>query len=957
MKQKKYFSILLLLLFISTAIFSQANDKITETKPYQKTLKFDSSTSLNQAISLFSNEYKLGKNYSFEAKPASIDDNAIQHTRYQQFYNGLKIEFGMLITHSKNGEVFSINGELYNADGLSLTPSLSKIQGFEIAKNSTNATQFLWDNKDDAMAMDYQKPEGETVIFPMVRTGEVRLAYKYDIYATEPILREEIFVDANTGVILYKNPIIKHANKLISDKEIEQNATKIATLAAGTAATRYSGSRSIETTFNTATSKYVLNDYSRGNGILTYNSARTTGYPSTNFSDTDNNWTTAEFANTNRDNAALDAHWGAEMTYDFWKNIFNRNSFDDNNAIIKSYVHYRKVSTQNLFNAFWNGSVMSYGDGSSNTSNPLTAIDVCGHEIGHAVCTYTAGLAYQNQSGGMNEGYSDIWGACIEHYGKTGSITGTPSANVWLIGEDFGTVLRSMSNPNAKSNPSCVGGTFWTTTADEGSCTPSSGNDYCGVHNNSGVMNKWFYLLTIGENGTNNAPVPDTYSVTGIGLFKAAQIAYFAERDYLTANSTYADARLATQAVAAALYCSTSAEYIAVTNAWYAVNVGEQYVAYPTDLGLKSVAKDVSVSCNKTLASSIIFENSGTNNISSVSITYNIDGGMATNTSWTGNLAICSTQTFPLSLGTLTAGTHILSVTATTTNDGNSTNNTKTALIVVNNSGSINTINSFENTTDNLVAIDATGNGNSIWERGTLGSKTNLTSSSKVYATKLSGNYPDKTKSYLVSKCYDLSNVSNPIVAFDMGFDLEPDFDLIYLETSTDGGITWNVVGTASDPNWYNNSNTPNATNCQNCVGNQWTGTVAANTHYSHTLTPAANTMLRFVFESDDASNNDGAFIDNFVISGTLSTNSSNFEEFSVYPNPSKGTIRLILSTFSDVKINLFDISGRNIYSNWFENKQINFNQEINFGVLSKGIYLLNIESDGKKASKKLIIE
>jgi len=79
--------------------------------------------------------------------------------------------------------------------------------------------------------------------------------------------------------------------------------------------------------------------------------------------------------------------------------------------------------------------------------------------------------------------------------------------------------------------------------------------------------------------------------------------------------------------------------------------------------------------------------------------------------------------------------------------------------------------------------------------------------------------------------------------------------------------------------------------------------------------------------------------------------------KFSVYPNPSKGTIKLIVSTFSDVKINLFDISGRNIYSNWFENKQINFNQEINFGVLSKGIYLLSIESDGKKASKKLIIE
>jgi bacillolysin len=955
MKLKIYFTILLLSL-ISTSVFGQTNAKITEDKTYAKYLKLDNPTNLSDAITLFSKEYKLGKDYSYTPKPASEDISGMTHQRNQQFYKGLKIEFGMLITHSKNGEVVSVNGELYNAEGLDLTPSLTKVEGFDLAKASTNATQFLWDNKEDAAVMEYQKPEGELIIFPIVKTGEVKLAYKYDIYATEPILREEIYVDAQNGAILYRNPIIKHAHDLNSTKAIIENVDQFSTLVTGTAATRYSGSRAIETTLITASAKYALNDLSRGNGIYTYNSARTTGYPSTNFLDTDNNWTTAEFT-TNRDNAALDAHWGAEMTYDFWKNIFNRNSFDGNNAQIKSYVHYRRVASTNLFNAFWNGSVMSYGDGSSNTSNPLTSIDVCGHEIGHAICTYTASLAYQNQSGGMNEGYSDIWGACIEQYGKTGALTGTLNANVWLIGEDFSTALRSMNNPNSKGNPSCVGGTYWTTTADEGTCTPTSGNDYCGVHNNSGVMNKWFYLLTVGENGTNNAPVPDTYTVTGIGMLKAAQIAYFAERDYLTANATYADARVATQTVASSLYCNNSPEFIAVTNAWYAVNVGDQYVAYPIDVNLKSVAKDVTVSCNKVLASSIVFENAGSNNISSVSISYNVDGGTATNTSWTGNLAACNNQVFPLTLGTLTTGTHILSVTTTTTSDGNSTNNTKTALLVVNGSSATNVINSFENTTDNLVSIDNSGNGNSIWERGTLGTKTNLFTSSKVYATKLSGNYPDKTKSFLVSKCYDLTNVASPTVEFDMGYDFEVDFDVLYVQSSTDNGVTWTTVGASTDANWYNSANVPNSTNCQNCVGAQWTGILAASTHYSHSLTPAANTMLRFVFESDDAANNDGAFIDNFVITGTLSTNSNLFEEFSIYPNPSNGSIKLNLSTLADVKINLYDMSGRNIYTNLFENNGTNFNQDINFGTLSKGIYLINVSSDGKNATKKLIIE
>jgi len=88
-----------------------------------------------------------------------------------------------------------------------------------------------------------------------------------------------------------------------------------------------------------------------------------------------------------------------------------------------------------------------------------------------------------------------------------------------------------------------------------------------------------------------------------------------------------------------------------------------------------------------------------------------------------------------------------------------------------------------------------------------------------------------------------------------------------------------------------------------------------------------------------------------------LSTTENNFNSFSVYPNPSKGTVTLSLSTVSDVKVSLYDISGRNIYTKSFNNSDISFNQELKFNALSKGVYLLNVESDGKKASKKLIIE
>ncbi len=953
------------LLFLTVTVlstgftFSQTNDKLKDNLPFQKSSKFNNIVDSKDAIIEFSKQYNLGEFNSFEEKYSNIDKNRVKHSRHQQFYKGLKVEFGTVIVHSLNNDVQSINGELYNSENLNLTPILNQSQGLNLAIESMKATKFLWDNPKDALAMDYKKPIGDLLIFPLVKKGEVRLAYKYDVYSTEPVARIEVYVDANSGEILYKNPIIKHANDLEPKDKPELSLKNFSSLITGNAATRYSGSRAIETSL--VGTNHVLKDFTRGSGIFTYNSARTTGYPSTNFTDVDNNWTAAEFANTLKDNAALDAHWGAEKTYDFWLNTFGRNSYDNNGAQIKSYVHYRQVAGQNLSNASWNGSVMSYGDGST---NPFTSIDVCGHEIGHAICTFTAGLAYQNQSGGMNEGFSDIWGACIEQYGRTGSLSGAILPAVWIVGEDFSSGgLRSMSNPNSKGDPSTYLGTNWIATGDESSCVPAGtgepgANDHCGVHTNSGVLNKWFYILTAGEASTNNAPIPDTYNVTGIGMLKAAEIAYFAERDYLTANSTYADARVATLEVASNLYCPLSAEFIAVTNAWYAVNVGEQFVSYPKDVALKSISKLINVSCGTPISPSIIFGNSGTTALTTVSISYDIDGGTATNTSWTGNLAVCGTQNFVIPVASLSVGNHILNVTISTLNDGNITNNTKSSLILVNGNGTTAVINSFENDTDNLISIESSGNSNVIWERGTLGTKTYLTSSSKVYATKLSGNYFDKTKSYLFSRCYDLSNVSNPKIEFDMAFDIEIDYDLLYVQTSIDGGTTWANLGTGVSSNWYNSSRLPNGVDCQNCIGGQWTGRDAIIKHYSYDLAQQANTIIRFVMETDDASNNDGVIIDNFQVSGTsLATNKNSFEVFAIYPNPSNGSVSISLTSNTDVKVSLNDISGRLIFNETFKNSESIFKKDINFNYLSKGIYLINVESGAKIASKKLVIE
>ncbi|HSD15285.1 MAG TPA: M4 family metallopeptidase, partial [Flavobacterium sp.] len=759
MKINYLFTICLTALFLEGASAQDVNKYDGETA-YQKSLTLGAPSTREYAIAQFGKLYKLEKGNSYQTIRTTSDVTGMTHERIQQYYKGVKIEFGTLIIHSRDGQAVSVNGELYNASQTSLVPGISPEIGLQKAIDATGARKYVWDDQEQAAFVDYAKPEGELVLFPIVKTGVVKLAYKYDIYAMEPISREEVFVDAVTGGILFRNPIIKHAHGLISNQEIKAYSDEIEAITVGkksmlvsaSADTKYSGNRTIETSLNTTSNKYVLEDMTRGNGIVTYNSARTNTMPSTHFEDNDNNWTAAEYNNTNKDNAALDAHWGAMKTYDFWKNTFNRNSFDDNNGQIKSYVHFDDVpGGAGWFNAQWTGSVMRYGDGSG---NPLTSVDVIGHEIGHGVCQYTANLAYQNQSGAMNEGFSDIWGACIEQYAKFGNLnagqdTASPGTlAVWKIGEELSaTPLRSMSYPNTRSNPDTYKGTYYSTTADDGNCTPGSGNDNCGVHNNSGVFNHWFYILTAGKAGTNNAPIltRDTYNVTGIGMTKSSQIAYYAERDYLTSNATFTDARNATLAVATSLYCTSSPEVIAVTDAWMAVNVGSAYVGQTNDIALKTITGSSSIACGAPYSASIVFENAGSAAISSVTVSYNVDGGANTTNTWTGNLPNCSSVNYPISVSGLTRGTHSLNVTTTVTSDGNAANNTKTVILTVNDNGTVGVVNTFNATTDALVSVDESGKTNTIWERGTS-AKTKLSNTvagSQVYATKLSGNYLD----------------------------------------------------------------------------------------------------------------------------------------------------------------------------------------------------------------------
>ncbi len=559
------------------------------------------SYSLQNSPQLFKELFKTPEQTSFLQQKQETDKLGFTHQKMQQYYKGVKVEFGTAVLHSQNGTVKSVSSEYYPVEEMNVTPTLNNKQAFNRAVAHIGAQHYMWEYPDAAKEMDnYKKPEGELVILPnfdsaknVEKINDFNLAYKFDIFATNPLSRGYLYIDARNGTALFYDAIIKHATTFghvgnvpvtveTENEYCNRTANEMETtfLASGTAQTRYSGTKTIETTLSG--SSYILSD--AGRKVYTRDAlhqAPGSSYPYVSnyqqFTDNDNNWTTAEHS-ANKDNAALDAHWGAMMTFDYWQQKHGRNSYDGNGAQIRSYVHV----DNNYNNAFWNGSVMSYGDGSCisegcNGFDALTSIDVAGHEIGHAVTTYTANLAYQRESGGLNEGFSDIWGAAIEHFAKGNGSDISPSAAVWLIGDEIdrrsgSAALRSMSNPTSLGQPDTYGGQYW----QNPNCgTPTNSNDYCGVHTNSGVLNHWFYLSVAGGSGTND--IGSSFNVSGIGMTKASNIAYRTLSFYLSANSTYANARTGAIQAAVDLYGAGSAEEQAVTNAWYAVGVGSAY--------------------------------------------------------------------------------------------------------------------------------------------------------------------------------------------------------------------------------------------------------------------------------------------------------------------------------------------------------------------------------------------
>ncbi|MFE0736543.1 M4 family metallopeptidase [Streptomyces sp. NPDC058855] len=448
------------------------------------------------------------------------DADGTVHTRFERTYDGLPVLGGDLVVHRKKSGAHAA----------------TKATGARISVPTTTAAVPAAAAGKAALASGENQAENPTSTRKVIwaATGRPTLAWETVVTGLQhdgtPSERH-VVTDATTGKELYSYEAV----------------------ATGTGHTQYSG----QVTLGTAPS-YTLTDTARG-GHKTYDLKGATSGTGTLFTNTTDIW--GNGLATHRETAAADAHYGAAVTWDFYKNELGRNGIRGDGAAAYSRVHYGNA----YVNAFWSDSCfcMTYGDGAGN-ARPLTSLDVAGHEMTHGLTSATAGLRYSKESGGLNEATSDILGTSVEFYAANAADTGD-----YLIGEKIdirgnGTPLRYMDKPSRDGSSA----DYW-----------SSSLGRLDVHHSSGPANHFFFLLAEGSgartvNGVSyNSPTYDNSTLTGIGREKAYKIWYKALSTYMTSSTTYAGARTATLSAATDLYGAGSAEYNAVAAAWAAVNV------------------------------------------------------------------------------------------------------------------------------------------------------------------------------------------------------------------------------------------------------------------------------------------------------------------------------------------------------------------------------------------------
>ena len=480
-----------------------------------------------------------GDRQAFTVTGALVDRDGTSHVRMARTYAGLPVIGGDLVVHQTPQGAWKGRSQTLAKDlTLSVTPTVGRAAAGAAAVAPSKVTRAITGDKVEA-----------TRLVVDATAATPRLAYEVVTGGTQKDgtpSRLASYVDARTGAVLRQEQQIETVD--------------------GSGQSLYGGTVPLQLTLSGST--YQLKDPTRGNTYTTdlnnqedpitcqiFGSGCPTG---TLFTSPD-----ASFGNgttSSRESAAVDAQYGTNETWDYYKFVHGRNGIFGTGQGSFNRVHYGN----GYVNAFWDGTKMTYGDGDGVDFGPLTSLDVAGHEMSHGVTENSANLTYSGESGGLNESTSDIFGTAVEFYAANANDPGD-----YLIGEEFD--LKNHQGFRRMDKPSSDGASYdcWSTLV---------GQD--DVHYSSGVGNHFFYLLSEGSgaktlNGVSyNSPTCNgAPAVTGIGHDAAAKIWYRALTVYMTSSTDYHGARTASLNAARDLYGAGSTQYNAVNAAWAGVNV------------------------------------------------------------------------------------------------------------------------------------------------------------------------------------------------------------------------------------------------------------------------------------------------------------------------------------------------------------------------------------------------
>lgn len=479
---------------------------------------------------------KFGAAQKLQVVDTIVDADGTTHVRMNRSYRGLPVIGGDLVVHqTKKGS--------WQAPSLTLDAKPAVDARPDVAESTAAGKALASVPKG---ITDEKVEDAELVVDALGSTP--RLAWRVQTGGTQADgtpSRLSTYVDAHSGKVI---------------REVQEIQT-----ADGSGQSLYSGTVPLQLTQSGST--YQLKDPTRGGTYTTDMGNSEDGIlctlfgigckEGTLFTSPDSSF--GNGSTSSRESAAVDAQYGTNVTWDYYKDVHGRNGIFGNGSGSFNRVHYGN----NYANAFWDGTKMTYGDGDGRSFGPLTSLDVAGHEMTHGVTEHTAGLVYSGESGGLNESTSDIFGTMVEFHAANAN---DPAD--YLIGEQFD--LANHLGFRRMDHPSKDGASLdcW-----------RSGAGNVDVHYSSGIGNHFFYLLAEGSGAktiggvAHNSPTCNGSTVTGIGRAAAAKIWFRALDVYMTSNTSYAGARTATLNAARDLYGAGSSQYSAVASAWSAVSV------------------------------------------------------------------------------------------------------------------------------------------------------------------------------------------------------------------------------------------------------------------------------------------------------------------------------------------------------------------------------------------------